>query len=61
MLNTNLCKDTRACFARFGERCGVLQSTYPDKECPFCKPSADVTNGKLYPVNPYYEPRNCEK
>ena len=55
MLNTNLCRDERPCFARFGERCGILQSTYAPGACPFCKPVGDVTDGRIYPYDPYYE------
>lgn len=63
------CKDKRPCFARVkkGKReyeCGILvysskDCKYTDEyrigECPFCKPKAEVTKGKTYPMSEYNE------
>ncbi len=50
------CYETRKCFGQVSPRtgmrmevCFVLTTTYPDKECPFCKPDRYFTNGKFYP------------
>lgn len=59
------CPDTRECFARLGDECVVLQRDSnhskifytEDRECPFCKPERDVTDGKRY----FYNPVNSTK
>lgn len=43
-----VCSDTRKCFARNGNRCTILISTYDDGECPFCKERRD---NELYRLN----------
>ena len=57
------CNDTRLCFARVNRKipgnkifrtCGILESSYADGKCPFCKPMREVTKGKMYPYNPSY-------
>lgn len=56
------CNDSRKCFAKQYSNtcCSILiptshgDSGYSDGECPFCKPSKRVTNGKTYPYNPNY-------
>lgn len=50
------CNDTRTCFAKFRYpdgrvTCRLLTETYPNGECPFCKPDREVTNGIVYPNN----------
>ena len=54
--NLKPCHDKRKCFGKkhSGTKCGILRETYPDGECPFCKPRVEVTNGKVYPFNPNY-------
>lgn len=47
---TTICIDERPCFARFESECTLLEDTYPEGECPFCKPERDVTNGVRYPM-----------
>ena len=53
------CNETsRTCFAqrrktRNGHwNCNLLNGNYPDGECPFCKPVAEITNNVMYPYNP---------
>lgn len=50
------CKKTEPCFARNNCRCFILISAmdYKNKPCPFMKPDREVTDGKVYPYNPYY-------
>ena len=56
------CNDSRRCFAKqySGTCCSILiptyhgDSGYADGECPFCKPICRVTDGVVYPYNPYY-------
>lgn len=54
-----VCEDMRKCFAsvefRGKRKCTILKDTYPESgTCRFCKPEAQVTNGKTYPVNKNY-------
>lgn len=54
-MNGATCKDTRPCFAKKGNRCGVLTKGYEkDGACPFAKPDREVTDGKRYPYSPNY-------
>lgn len=51
------CNDSRECFAKYrtyGHRnkCTILDCTYADGKCPFCKRRRDETNGKFYPYVP---------
>ena len=32
-----------------GKHRGVIDTNYKDGQCPFCKPVANVTKGKVYP------------
>ena len=53
------CIDERPCFAAkwFGgeKRCRILNETYElDRECPFCKRKAEVTDDIEYPFNDKY-------
>lgn len=53
------CRDSRECFGaceyRGKKKCSVLADTYlNDGECPFSKKVRIVTNGKEYPVSPFY-------
>ena len=66
MIGRPKCRDSRPCFAKekslqrnyhgdYDNMCNVLtRSTYPDGECPFCKPKRDVTNGTAYPFSENY-------
>ncbi len=49
------CTDKRPCFARnqFG-KCRILTHVYPNGECPYCKDTIDMTNGRRYPFDPNY-------
>lgn len=54
------CRDSRECFGareyRGKKKCSVLSDTYlKDGACSFCKKVAIVTDGKEYPVSPYYK------
>ena len=54
-----VCIDERKCFAAgwFAnqKRCLILRETYKtDRECPFCKLEADVTDGIKYPLDTRY-------
>lgn len=54
------CRDSRECFGareyRGKKKCSVLSDTYlKDGACSFCKKVAIVTDGKEYPVTPYYK------
>ena len=52
------CNDSRRCFAQqYGStrqdgtviyKCTLLNETYADGECPFCKPNRFVYKGKRY-------------
>ena len=55
------CNDSRPCFGKErGARvymCNVLKEAaapYKDGECPFCKPQAEYTNGRYYPIDKFY-------
>lgn len=65
-----ICKDSRPCFAKVKKRgsreceCAILtyntkeytyKNEYKAGECPFCKPKAEVTKGKTYPMSEYNE------
>jgi len=57
-----ICIDSRECFAKGPKKsCLALSVTYEhDGECPFCKPTKTITDGKIYPwVN--YMDRNIKK
>ena len=66
MRSKPICPDTRKCFGRkpTSDVCNVLRSDEhgrfykKDRECPFCKPERDKTDGKKYPMmygeNPGY-------
>ena len=51
------CNDRRECFAKSNGKCTLLETVFPDGQCPFCKPERLYTNGVHYPyhypVNPY--------
>ena len=54
-----VCIDERKCFAAgwFAnqKRCLILRETYElDRECPFCKWEADVTDDVKYPIDTRY-------
>ena len=52
------CPDSRKCFARREENggCAILTKPYEhDGECPFCKPVANVTNGRKFEYKPSTE------
>jgi len=60
-VNTLRCRDTRPCFAREVNPegtgiCLILMDTYlnENRDCPFCKPEKEVTDGKRYPYNTHY-------
>lgn len=47
------CFDERECFAKNNKhRCELLNSTFADGKCPFCKPKSDYTNGVHYQYIP---------
>lgn len=53
------CNDRRPCFGKQfkpGE-CGVLNASYPDGECPFCKERREITDQKFYPYDVNYVAR----
>lgn len=44
------CRDCRTCFAKNEKgMCRLLDEVYNDRECPFCKPDRNITNGRIYP------------
>lgn len=48
-IKVSKCNDTRKCFAKVFGGCMVLDTTYPEgKQCPFCKPTRNITKGKKY-------------
>lgn len=65
---TTICSDPRQCFARKTAStglpvCAILTDTYEHagKQCPFCKPDREVTNGKQYPYDKTYGERMSGK
>lgn len=60
-VDTLRCSDPRPCFAREVNPegtgiCMILRDTYlnENKNCPFCKPEKEVTDGKRYPYDVNY-------
>ena len=46
-----LCVESKPCFANSDGVCTLLKSGYKEGECPFCKPTVNITNGKKYPFS----------
>ena len=54
----NSCNKDDICFAKRFGGCSILHTTYEKwQKCPFAKPTKEITNGKVYPYDPYYDPR----
>ena len=50
-----MCPSKNKCFGKtFNGTCWLLITPYEEGRCPFQKPDARITDGKLYPFNTMY-------